>query len=100
MYGSTAGHLNRSPSLEQRVLRGRRDVVEDIAGITLKRTYDLTAPKGVNGRNSDNTLIMQRLGWAPEIRLRVGLEQTYRWIYDQVVSDRWIAGARNAIAGI
>jgi nucleoside-diphosphate-sugar epimerase len=64
------------------------DIVEEIAGITLKRTYDLTAPKGVNGRNSDNTLIQQRLGWAPGIRLRDGLERTYRWIYDQVVADR------------
>lgn len=60
------------------------DIVEEIAGITLKRRYAPNAPKGVNGRNSDNTMIMQRLGWAPEIQLREGMEKTYRWIYDQV----------------
>jgi len=60
------------------------DVVEDIAGIKLKRKYKLDAPKGVNGRNSDNTLIQQTLGWAPNISLRTGMEKTYTWIYDQI----------------
>ncbi len=60
------------------------DLVEGIAGVKLERTYNLKAPKGVNGRNSDNTLIKQRLGWAPAIRLRDGLEKTYRWIYDEI----------------
>jgi GDP-D-mannose 3',5'-epimerase len=60
------------------------DIVEDIAGIKLKRTYNLKAPKGVNGRNSDNTLIKKLLGWEPNIRLRDGLEKTYRWIYDEM----------------
>jgi GDP-D-mannose 3',5'-epimerase len=60
------------------------DIVEDIASVKLERTYNLTAPKGVNGRNSDNTLIRKYLGWEPSIRLRDGLERTYRWIYDQM----------------
>lgn len=60
------------------------DIVEDIAGVKLKRSYNLKAPKGVNGRNSDNTLIKKYLGWEPCIRLRDGLETTYRWIYDQM----------------
>ena len=59
------------------------DVVEEIAGVKLKRNYKLDAPKGVRGRNSDNTLIKARLGWAPSIPLRKGMEETYRWIYDQ-----------------
>ena len=59
------------------------DIVEDIAGIKLKRTYDLSAPKGVNGRNSDNTEIRRQLGWEPSIRLRDGLERTYAWIHDE-----------------
>lgn len=59
------------------------DIVEDIAGIKLKRNYDLSAPKGVNGRNSDNTLIRSYLGWEPGIPLRAGMEKTYAWIYDQ-----------------
>ena len=62
------------------------DIVEDIAGIKLKRTYDLNAPKGVNGRNSDNTLIEEKLGWEPSIRLRDGLERTYRWIEQEMAT--------------
>lgn len=60
-------------------------IVEGIAGIKLQRSYDRAAPKGVDGRNSDNTLIRERTGWEPGIALRVGLEKTYRWIYDQMV---------------
>jgi nucleoside-diphosphate-sugar epimerase len=60
------------------------DIVEDIAGIKLHRRYKLDAPKGVNGRNSDNTRIKQLLGWEPDTRLRDGMEKTYRWIYDQM----------------
>jgi nucleoside-diphosphate-sugar epimerase len=62
------------------------DIVEDIAGIRLKRSYDLNAPKGVNGRNSDNTMILERLGWEPSIRLRDGLERTYRWIEHEIAT--------------
>jgi len=59
------------------------DIVEDIAQVKLKRIYDLDAPKGVMGRNSDNTLIKKYLDWEPDIPLRQGLEKTYAWIYDQ-----------------
>jgi GDP-D-mannose 3',5'-epimerase len=62
------------------------DMVEGIAGIRLKRNYDLTAPQGVNGRNSDNTLIKKYLGWEPCIPLQTGLEKTYAWIYDQYLA--------------
>jgi GDP-D-mannose 3', 5'-epimerase len=65
-------------------INGLVDIVEGIAGIKLKRNYNLKAPKGVNGRNSDNTLIKKHLGWEPGIRLRDGLEKTYAWIYDQM----------------
>ena len=61
------------------------DIVEWIAGIKLKRKYNLSAPKGVNGRNSDNTLIQKVFDWEPSTRLRAGMELTYRWIYDQIV---------------
>ena len=60
------------------------DIVEDIAGIKLRRSYNLKAPKGVNGRNSDNTLIQKYLAWEPSTRLRDGMEKTYRWIYDEM----------------
>jgi nucleoside-diphosphate-sugar epimerase len=64
------------------------DIVEKIAGIKLKRNYKLDAPKGVRGRNSDNTLIKRKLGWAPSVKLEAGMEKTYRWIYDQMVHGR------------
>ena len=64
------------------------DIVEDIAGIKLKREYNLNAPKGVNGRNSDNTKIQSLFGWEPSVPLRVGMEKTYRWIYDQIINNR------------
>jgi GDP-D-mannose 3', 5'-epimerase len=73
------------------------DIVEEIAGVELKRNYKLDAPKGVRGRNSDNTLIKAKLGWAPGISLRAGMEQTYRWIYDQVKA-RHEGRSYNAVA--
>jgi nucleoside-diphosphate-sugar epimerase len=71
------------------------DMIEDIAGVRLKRTYDPDAPKGVMGRNSDNSLIQRYLNWAPSIPLRTGLEKTYAWIHDQYVAreeGRKVAG--------
>jgi GDP-D-mannose 3',5'-epimerase len=62
------------------------DIVEDIAGVKLKRKYDHSAPKGVNGRNSDNTLIQKYLNWEPDTTLRQGLEKTYAWIHDQYLA--------------
>jgi len=60
------------------------DIVEEIAGIHLKRRYKLDAPRGVNGRNSDNTKIVEYLGWEPSIRLKDGMARTYEWIESQV----------------
>ena len=60
------------------------DIVEEIAGVRLRREYNVRAPRGVNGRNSDNRMIRERLGWEPSVSLRDGMEQTYRWIYDQL----------------
>jgi nucleoside-diphosphate-sugar epimerase len=71
-------------SSEMVTINGLVDIVEEIAGITVGRRYDLDAPKGVRGRNSDNTMILGRLGWEPSMTLRAGLEQTYRWVFDQV----------------
>lgn len=60
-------------------------MVEDIAGIKLERKYDLTAPQGVRGRNSDNAKIEETLGWKPTESLYNGLSKTYAWIYDQLI---------------
>jgi nucleoside-diphosphate-sugar epimerase len=72
------------------------DIVEEIAGVRLTRRYNLAAPRGVNGRNSDNTRVLDRLGWAPSIPLRQGMEQTYRWIFEQMVGPA--AGVASAAA--
>jgi GDP-D-mannose 3',5'-epimerase len=64
------------------------DIIEDIAGITVDRRYDLSAPKGVRGRSSDNSLIRQNLGWEPTVSLRQGIEVTYDWIRRDMVARR------------
>lgn len=66
------------------------DIVEQIGGVKLNRRYNLDAPRGVMGRNSDNTLIKKVLGWEPSVRLEDGLESTYRWIYDQIARENGI----------
>jgi nucleoside-diphosphate-sugar epimerase len=85
------GLISRSDILEPINLGSREmvsvnqlvDIVEEIAGVKLKRVYDPKAPLGVMGRNSDNTLIRKLLGWEPSIPLREGMEKTYAWIHDE-----------------
>ena len=60
------------------------DIVEEIAGIKVERNYDLSAPQGVRGRNSDNTQLRAALDWEPSVSLHDGMAQTYAWIYDQL----------------
>ncbi len=62
------------------------DIIEQIAGIKVRRRHKLDAPLGVRGRNSDNTMIQDVYGWEPSIRLVDGLELTYKWIFDQLSS--------------
>jgi len=64
------------------------DIVEDIAEIKLKRTYDIGAPQGVRGRSSDNTLIKKVLGWEPSIPLKIGMKKTYDWILKQMTLEQ------------
>ena len=64
------------------------DIVEDMAGVTLERHYNLDAPKGVRGRNSDNSMILARLGWAPVTRLEAGLPPLFNWIKGQMLGRR------------
>jgi GDP-D-mannose 3', 5'-epimerase len=72
------------------------DIVEEIAGIRARRRYNLNAPQGVRGRNSDNALIQKRLDWQPSISLATGLEATYRWIYDQMAAGEFRPRAASA----
>ena len=62
------------------------DIAEEIAGVKLHRKYNLGAPKGVNGRNSDNSKILEYLGWEPSIRLKAGLAKTYEWIESEMMA--------------
>ena len=62
------------------------EIIEGIAGAKLTRNYNLEAPKGVRGRNSDNTRIQNLLNWQPSISLSTGLSATYKWIEEQVNS--------------
>lgn len=64
------------------------DIVAKIAGIEITRRHDLTAPQGVRGRNSDNTLIEERLGWTPDLPLALGIADTYEWILEQVGDNK------------
>ena len=82
MRNDVLGPINLGSS-ELATIDGLVDVVEDIAGVKLERRYRLDAPKGVNGRNSDNAMILRALGWEPAIRLRDGMERTYRWVHDE-----------------
>ncbi len=85
MYGDVTEPLNLG-SNELVTINQLVDIVEEIADIKLKRRYNLDAPKGVNGRNSDNTKIKECFGWEPGTRLRDGMERTYRWIYDEYLA--------------
>jgi len=67
-------------------INGLVEIVEKIVGIKIKRNYNLNAPKGVNGRNSDNTLIRKLLGWEPSIRLSNGMRKTCAWIHDEYIA--------------
>jgi nucleoside-diphosphate-sugar epimerase len=92
MGGDYAEPLNLGSS-ELVTINQLVDIVEDIAGLELKRRYNLLAPKGVNGRNSDNTLIRKIFGWEPSTKLRNGLERTYRWIHDQMTGAKKLSSA-------
>jgi nucleoside-diphosphate-sugar epimerase len=86
MYSNIEEPLNLGSS-EMVSINQLVDIVEDIAGYKLNRIYDLKAPKGVRGRNSENTLIKKYLGWEPSIPLRKGMKKTYDWISEQVVDE-------------
>jgi GDP-D-mannose 3',5'-epimerase len=75
-------------------------IIEQIAGITVKRNYNLDAPLGVRGRNSDNTMVREIYDWEPSIRLADGLERTYRWIFDQISGGTRGDGAARPAAGV
>lgn len=87
MYSDVGEPLNLGSS-EMVSINQLVDLVEEIAGTKMMRSYDLSAPKGVRGRNSDNTLIRKYLGWEPSTPLREGLNHTFSWIREQMLTDK------------
>jgi len=78
-------------------INGLVDTIADVAGISVTRSHDLSAPKGVRGRNSDNTMILDRLGWAPPTKLKDGLAKTYAWVLGEVQAAQAAAEAAKAV---
>ena len=60
------------------------DIISEIPGVEVEREHNLDAPQGVRGRNSDNSLILDKLKWEPEVDLKTGLVKTYAWIEEQI----------------
>ena len=96
MYSNIEEPINLGSS-EMVSINQLADMVEDIAGTKLKRTYDLSAPLGVRGRNSENTLIKKYLGWEPSIPLKEGLAKTYAWIKEEMQNEKTIASKNQKI---
>ena len=86
MYSSINEPINLGSS-EMVSINGLVDIVEEIAGYKMERKYDLSAPKGVRGRNSENTLIKKYLGWEPSIPLKTGMKKTYDWIKQEMENE-------------
>ena len=64
------------------------DIIISASGKTISKTYNLSAPEGVKGRNADLALVNKVLGWAPQVSLEEGLAQTYHWIEMMVKKDK------------
>jgi nucleoside-diphosphate-sugar epimerase len=87
MYSNIEEPINLGSS-EMVSINRLADMAEEIGGFSLNRSYDLSAPKGVRGRNSENTLIRHYLGWEPSIPLMDGLKKTYAWIREQMIEEK------------
>jgi len=87
MYSNIGEPINLGSS-EMVSINQLADMAEEIAGYKLNRSYDLSAPKGVRGRNSDNTLIRHYLNWEPSIPLMDGLRKTYAWIREEMIAAK------------
>ena len=87
MYSNIEEPINLGSS-EMVSINQLADMAEEIGGFKLNRSYDLSAPKGVRGRNSKNTLIRHYLNWEPSIPLMEGLKKTYTWIREQMIEAK------------
>jgi nucleoside-diphosphate-sugar epimerase len=86
IFSSNFNDVYNLGSREQVSINQMITVIEDIAKYKVKKKYLLDKPKGVRGRSSDNTKIIQDIGWEPTIALKEGLQKTYKWIFDSLAS--------------
>ena len=86
LFLSDSSDVYNIGSEEQVSINQMIEVIEDIAGVTLKKNHLLDKPLGVRGRSSDNSLIREKIQWDTEVSLKNGLEKTYKWIFDQITS--------------
>ena len=75
-------------SEEQVSINQMIDKIEQIADYKVERKYDISKPKGVRGRSSDNSLINSKINWSPKFSLNDGLEKTYKWIYSSIINQK------------
>ena len=75
-------------SEEQVSINQMIDKIEEIADFKVERNYDISKPKGVRGRSSDNSLINSKINWSPKFSLKDGLENTYSWIYNSIINQK------------
>ena len=86
IFESSSTEVYNLGSDEQVSINQMLDLIEEIADYKVKRKYLLDKPKGVRGRSSDNTKISKDFNWAPNIKLKNGLEKTYKWIFEKIKS--------------
>ncbi len=86
IFNSNYNDVFNLGSDEQVSINQMIDIIEEISNHKVERNYQLDKPKGVRGRSSDNTFIKEKINWAPDIKLKVGLEKTYKWIYNEIKS--------------
>jgi len=75
-------------SEEQVSINQMINIIEEIADYNVERKYNLSKPKGVRGRSSDNTFINSKVKWLPKYSLKMGLEKTYNWIHSSLISQK------------
>ena len=86
VFNSNSQNVYNVGSAEQVSINQMIDIIENIAEVKLRRNYLLDKPKGVRGRSSDNTKVGEEINWQPSVKLTSGLELTYEWIYNQIIS--------------
>jgi nucleoside-diphosphate-sugar epimerase len=86
VFESNSSEVFNIGSEEQVSINQMIDIIENIAQYKVKRNYQLDMPKGVRGRSSDNSLVNKKIGWKPNFSLKSGLQETFFWIYKEIVS--------------